>query len=337
VGIRGTGGLIQILPDGSTLVQGTSGIWFLANPSGSIDIPAGVSGLAPSDPKQPPRETADVPTAGPTPPTDKQVYVQGDERTTDGESVITLPTTPPTTAVLQSGSGYAVTMVFGASNGPVMAVGVDAMATFDAAGRMTAIPNLVIGDFYTLDAGGAHADFGTDGMLAWGRWIGPATVDNCGDGCVESVNYSASQGLHYVIGMPTALMPLSGLATYTLLGATRPTYIDGSSAPGTLTSGRLSVDFGQLSVGTNLNVTMSDGKGYAIGGSAPIAGNLFFATDFTGLTVSGTAGAACSSGCSALVSGFFAGTSAERAGLGYHINDFVANKDIIGAAAFKKQ
>ncbi|MDH5577540.1 MAG: FecR domain-containing protein, partial [Betaproteobacteria bacterium] len=57
VGIRGTGGLIQVLNDGSTLVQGTSGIWFLANPSGSIDIPAGVSGLAPVDPKQPPKET----------------------------------------------------------------------------------------------------------------------------------------------------------------------------------------------------------------------------------------------------------------------------------------
>ena len=35
VGIRGTGGLIQVLNDGSTLVQGTSGIWFLSNPSGS--------------------------------------------------------------------------------------------------------------------------------------------------------------------------------------------------------------------------------------------------------------------------------------------------------------
>jgi hypothetical protein len=82
---------------------------------------------------------------------------------------------------------------------------------------------------------------------------------------------------------------------------------------------------------------MSDGKGYAIGGSAPITGNLFVATDFTGLTVSGTTGGACSSsGCNALVSGFFAGASAERAGLGYHISDSGTGKDIIGAAAFKK-
>jgi hypothetical protein len=65
VGIRGTGGVIQVQDDGSTLVQGTSGVWFLANPSGTIDIPAGVSGVAPSDPNQPPQETTDVPTSGP--------------------------------------------------------------------------------------------------------------------------------------------------------------------------------------------------------------------------------------------------------------------------------
>ena len=47
VGIRGTGGLIEVLPDGSTLIRGSSGIWTLSNPSGSIDVPAGTSGLAP--------------------------------------------------------------------------------------------------------------------------------------------------------------------------------------------------------------------------------------------------------------------------------------------------
>lgn len=53
VGIRGTGGVIQVLNDGSTLVIGTSGIWSLTNPSGSIDVPAGVSGVAPSEPNTP--------------------------------------------------------------------------------------------------------------------------------------------------------------------------------------------------------------------------------------------------------------------------------------------
>src|SRR3954471_81231 len=39
IGIRGTGGLIAILNDGSTLINGTSGIWTLTNPSGTIDVP----------------------------------------------------------------------------------------------------------------------------------------------------------------------------------------------------------------------------------------------------------------------------------------------------------
>lgn len=329
VGIRGTGGVIQVLPDGATLVQGTSGIWFLSNPAGSIDIPAGVSGLAPSDPKQPPKETADVPTAGPTPPTKLVEYVQGEERTPTGAPVIT----PPTAGVLLSGSGYAATLVYGDGGSPAMAFGIDATATFDATGRMTAVPNLQ-SEFYTLGAGGTNADFGTDGILAWGRWIGPVTGDTCAAGCVLNVNYNANQGLHYVIGMPTASMPQLGTATYNLLGASKPTYIDGSVAPGTF-SGSLSVDFGQLTVGMNLNAAMPDGRGYGIGGSAPITGNLFVGTNFTGLTTSGTGGA-CISGCNALVSGFFAGASAERAGLGYHVSDLVSGKDVVGAAAFKK-
>jgi len=338
VGIRGTGGLIQILPDGSTLVQGTSGIWFLANPSGSIDIPAGVSGVAPADPREPPQESSVAPLAGPMPPVNLPGYVQGDQTTSSGDPVITPPgTTPP--GILTSGSGYAATLVFGDKASPNIATDTNATATFDAAGRMIAVPNLQ-GKFFNQGAGGAHADFGTDGILAWGRWVGPVTGDPCGDGCVLSEDYSANQGLHYVIGMPTPSMPKSGLATYTMLGATQPTYLDGSTTPGTF-SGSLSVDFGKFTVGTNLNVAMPDGRGYAIGGSAQISGSTFSGVQSFGqgtLTTSGTGGACTgTSGCNARVDGFFAGASAERAGLGYHINDLVANKDVIGAAAFKKQ
>jgi hypothetical protein len=38
-----------------------------------------------------------------------------------------------------------------------------------------------------------------------------------------------------------------------------------------------------------------------------------------------------------LVEGFFAGASAERAGLVYHIQDSSVGKDVLGAAAFTKQ
>jgi len=331
VGIRGTGGLIQVLPDSSTLVRGTSGIWFLANRAGTIDIQAGVSGLAPADPNQPPQETSDAPIVAPMPPLYLPGYVQGDQTTFTGEKKIEppVPTPPPPRG------GYTGTMSYSWSSSPQITITPNATATFDTAGRLTAITDS-IGQNFSSD-GTSFSDFGNDGIIAWGRWTGSVTGLADIDGLLTvNENYNANQGFHYVVGVPTAVMPQSGLATYTLLGATRPTYTDGSSAPGTL-SGSLSVDFGQFTVGTNLNVAMTDGKGYAIGGSAPITGNLFAANNFSGLTVSGTAGSACSSGCNALVSGFFAGASAERAGLGYYINDFVGNKNIIGAAAFTKQ
>jgi hypothetical protein len=332
VGIRGTGGLIQILPDGATLVQGTSGIWFLSNPSGTIDIPAGVSGLAPADPTQPPRETAAVPVAGPTPPTIAAgvEYVQGEQRADTGDPVLLLVTGGP---LLASGSGYLGTIAYGWLGGPQMTFTQGATATFDAVGRMTSISDS-FGQSFTYN-GAPFTDFGNDGIIAWGRWTGNVTgLANIRGPLAVNENYSANQGLHYIVGMPTAQMPTVGSATYTLLGATSPTYLDGSTAPGTLT-GNLNVNFGQMTVGVSLNVAMPDGKGYGVGGAAQISGNFIFGSTGTGLATSGTGGA-CINGCNALVNGFFAGTSAERVGLGYHINDIASSKDVIGAAAFKK-
>jgi hypothetical protein len=99
----------------------------------------------------------------------------------------------------------------------------------------------------------------------------------------------------------------------------------------------LSVDFARLTVGMNLNIAMPD-SAYAIGGSAPISGPTFTGFQQFGqgsLTVSG--GSCAVSGCNALVTGFFAGSAAERAGLGYHVNDSIAGKDVMGAAGFQKQ
>jgi hypothetical protein len=58
----------------------------------------------------------------------------------------------------------------------------------------------------------------------------------------------------------------------------------------------------------------------------------------TGLGYSFSQSSSCGScGCSVTTAGFFAGTSAERVGLGYHISDgFSAPVQVIGAAAFKK-
>ncbi|MGD9951900.1 MAG: FecR domain-containing protein [Burkholderiales bacterium] len=329
VGIRGTGGVIQVQDDGSTLVQGTSGIWFLANPAGTIDIPAGVSGVAPSDPNQPPQETTDVPTSGPAPLPPQQEFTQGEERESDGENIITTTSKP----VLVSGSGFTAVMFFGESGIPRSDFHSDAATSFDSTGAMTG--SSAGFTFYNLMPGGSHADFGTDGILAWGRWIGPVLGDSCGE-CTVNDDYNSNQGFHYVVGMPTASMPTTGSARYTMIGATQPTLVSGSATPGTF-NGSLTVNFdiGNPTVGMNLNIAVGS-LGYSISGSAPISGNTFSQQFAQGEGLAATTQSSCTSGCSAYVQGFFAGTDAARAGLGYHIDDFLGG-DVIGTAAFAKQ
>lgn len=326
VGIRGTGGRIEVLLDGSTLIAGTSGIWTLTNPSGTLDIPAGTFGRAPAAPDQPPQPTSQGPETGPAPLAPQPpVFTQGEQRTETGA-----PAGIPTVTPLATADGY--TFAIGHDQFIlIVQVYSGSTAVFDAAGRMTAAGPST----FKLEPGGSHAEFGTDGVLAWGRWIGPVTLAT---DTTSLVNYTANEGLHYVVGLPTPVMPTSGTATYSLLGATSPTYTDGSTAPGKF-SGSLNVDFGQGTVGMDLNIAINN-RGYAIGGTAQISGSNFSGTRNFGsgsLTVSGTGGACQGgSGCNAMVNGFFSGASAERAGLGYHIDDPNGNRSLLGAAAFKK-
>ncbi len=323
VGIRGTGGLIAVLPDGSTLIRGSSGIWSLTNASGSIDVPAGTSGLAPADPSQPPQETNGIPQVSPAPPgTAGPGYVAGDVVTNTGDPVI------QTVIPLKSGSGYAVNVAYGVSlEGIVGALdtGGSASATLNSTGQLTQVS---FGGNTYQQISGSQTEFGTDGILAWGRWTGTAAVPGSG---VET--YDADQGLHYVIGMPTPTMPTTGSATYSLLGATRPTYVNANTVPG-LFSGSIDVIFGaRASVTTrNFTVAMPDQTFSLTDATSAISGRSF------GMSTTATSNSACSGGCSADISGFFAGANAERIGVGYVINPGITNQSysVVGAAAFTK-
>jgi len=325
VGIRGTGGVIQVQDDGSTLVIGTSGIWSLTNPAGSVDVPAGTSALAPTDPGQPPQETTQAPTSGPAPVQQKQPeFVAGEQRDEQGQIVVPPPLAPEPT--------YFAFLFFseGGTSGVASADFLFGAPQFDGLGRLTQISGN--GTVYTLDpVSGVHADFGTDGILTWGRWTGLVTGSiDTGDGIFPFQEpYTSNQGFHYVVGIPTSIMPTTGTATYTLIGASRPTYVaDIGVSPGTFT-GSLSVDFSALTVGMNLNVAMPN-QNYGITGNAPINGPTFAGDTFQrSLSCSG------GSGCDAFVAGFFSGSNAERAGLGYHIMPLF-DTDIVGTAAFRR-
>jgi hypothetical protein len=176
------------------------------------------------------------------------------------------------------------------------------------------LPGGRIAETWLLDSGGSHADFGTDGILAWGRRVGNTTTPAHG-----ALTFSDTTGVHYVVGMPTptANMPQSGTATYTLIGSTRPTFVDGSigSGVGQLTLGQLTIaDWSKAQVLVDLRITMPNSGNFSIGGTANISGNTILGGGNTGL------GGSCPfSGCSASVEGFFAGTNAERAGLTYEV------------------
>ncbi len=348
VGIRGTGGLIQILPDGSTLVNGTSGIWSLTNPAGSIDVPAGTSGLAPSDPKAPPQQTSDGPTVPPpptTPPQQPRGTESGSCENTNDPACLFLGTpTGPSAPVLTTGSGFGIATAFFADvcqdnciEGNVLA-GSNANAVFNASGQLTSVtftqPFSSTVNTLVLGSGGSHADFGTDGVIAWGRWIGPVSLTfDIGEGAAtDNRTYGPNEGLHYVVGMPTPALPTTGSGTYALLGATRPTYLDGSTAPGTF-SGSMNVTFSAMTfVNANFNIAMPDGKGFALTGTTCTSSSVFSMVP----SVVGSGGA-CICGCQSYVQGFFSGANAERAGVGYHVRDLSASRELVGAAGFKKQ
>jgi hypothetical protein len=260
------------------------------------------------------------------PPLNLPGYVQGDQRTANGDSLITtdgapvIPPPPP--AVLLSGSGYQFIAAF--SSGALEDSGVfpdSVTATFNATGQLTAQngPN----SYSTaLLPGGSHAEFSTDGILAWGRWIGNVQMNSAG----STENFPGEQGYHYVVGIPTAVMPTSGGPwTYTLAGATSPTYGNGGTLPGSF-SGTLSVTFaGTATVDAAFNITMPDAT-YGVTGRAVTSSATF---GFVPVVTN------CSSACGQ-VSGFFAGTSAERAGVGYWIQDSTGGRQIFGAAAFSR-
>ena len=329
IGIRGTGGVIQVRDDGSTLVVGTSGIWSLTNATGSIDVPAGVSALAPAACDSAPQRTSQAPQAGPAPLVLPVAYVQGDQRDANGNlldlttaQVVLPPVAPPTEP--PPVTGFDVVFTYDRLDEFAPDIGSNVTVRFNSSGQLVQADSSSRG--YRLGTGGTHADFGTDGILTWGRWIGRVVLPG------GEVEYSPNQGFHYVVGLPTITLPSTGTATYGLASAnsaTRPTYVSGITDPGTFT-GSLTVVFnGQANITGAFQAQMPDHT-YAwnvIGGTS--TANFSLATTPTSGCVVG--------GCTIRTDGFFAGAAAERAGLGYTIEDTSRSQKVVGAAALTRR
>ena len=348
VGIRGTGGLIYIAPDGSTWILGSSGVWTMTNPAGSVEVPAGTSATSAADGKRPPERTEKLPVyTAPKVEETKKEYAQGETRSSSGAQA-DIPTFKP----LVTGSGYSLAYHGGGSsaggeggtinNNSSGTYGTKVNATFTSLGLMTAFSqDSIPGGFgigYSGQLGpegksGSHAEFSTtSGVLAWGRWIGTMNVG----GTTQTA--SSNQGLHYVVGTPPTSMPTGQKFTYDMIGSTKPTAIDGSVAPGTLTSATLSGTFGVTGLTGVSNLSLA----------GTIGGKTFNAPNVSGYINNAASATFCGSGsytgtlnpsCSSVsVIGFFAGSGASNAGFTYQLNNtsLVGSPAVVGAAAFSK-
>jgi hypothetical protein len=353
IGIRGTGGLIQVLPDGSTLITGNSGVWSLGNQAGSVDVPAGKAAKAGPNQTVPPSESVEGPllpppqgplatplwptesdalTAMPTGapnsaplfiPGPETVLVAGDNVTNSGlPASLVSPLSCGTSAGCEVAYATLVSSVgastkFHANPGDVTLAGDGSMTAFtDGAG----VPRTLTG---------THVDGGSSGgVVTWGRWVGSATLGG--------TPWSGFQTLAYVTGLPSPIADItamSGTFTFNLIGATAPT--DSLGNVGTVTGGQLVGTFGPSPTVTinNFNFSLA-GSAYSMTSAAiPVpTGGPYAPFSSPGVPVNGTA---CPTTCFAQVNGQFMGAGATHAGFAYNFQN-VSATNIVGAAAFKR-
>jgi len=189
---------------------------------------------------------------------------------------------------------------------------------------------------YSIGSAGV-AQSGTDPEtgLTWGRWSGGVALVTAG-GAQQPLSLEG-RSLHYIFSGvqngPVAL-PLTGSATYDLIGSTSPT--DNAGNVGTLNSATLAANFTNRTVDTNVNLTIA---GQTINGAAngvPIYREQYFTAfrgNAAGLPVPQQLVITCNPACpqaGGSIDGFFAGRNAQGAGMMYNLNG------ASGAAAFRR-
>jgi hypothetical protein len=196
--------------------------------------------------------------------------------------------------------------------------------TFDPSGSLAKLTNAS----WQLETSEAPAEFGADGVVAWGRWASGT-----------STNWGGRSGTAPMIAMnyiSGAQSPSQGVlhATYSAFASTAPTAISGAS----LAVGSSNAVAGTVSIGNGTaalelhNITVG-GHTYSLTASAG-----FYAT--TGVLAGGTVtsddgGCPCTAQVmnAGAVQGWFFGANGERAGFNYGFSSAVG--DVSGAVVFK--
>lgn len=217
----------------------------------------------------------------------------------------------------------------------------------DANFRLAALPGVT--DSGTIDTaiyaiGNASirsADVSPLVMLRWGRWSGgTADVTNLVSGATQALDLT-QRSLHWIEGSDLAapVMPVTGTATYALIGGTTPT--DRVGNVGILNNATLNADFTSQQIAASFDVTVNNVNVIATGGGSIGAAQGLqshqFAGSFNGGTISNSANTPQGS-----FTGFFTSPGGTQpgvpggAGVTYSISDG-PNFTIDGAAAFRNR
>ncbi len=216
----------------------------------------------------------------------------------------------------------------------------------DSANNLTGFtspyPGRALDEPATWDIGtSSNTDTGFDTMtvLRWGRWSGGiASGILQSDGSDVSIDL-ANQSLHWISGPDAAppVMPVTGTANYSLVGATSPT--DSFGNTGVLGSATFFADFTNFSVDSTLVIDIA-GSTWSAGGSGtfgrdPTLPTYLFDGTYLSVDIDGV------SGGTGVFSGFFsaAGATSDPAipggvGLTYSLQDAQSGTTVSGAAAF---
>jgi len=193
-----------------------------------------------------------------------------------------------------------------------------------------------------------------NGIISWGRWANGQILQIAGynptsNSTAGPVSMPANNGFNYIVGERTTQSNLENIKTnlsFSLLGATTPTYVQSAPGSWSVTSGTFNANFANStpSISGNMGLYNSQPAGYGFY-NMTINGSLSPAAAYNVVTtnvnlVSGSL-ATCSGGCPGAGNITFYGNAqatgtagANAAGLSYNFN--TGSNVIQGVAVFKR-
>jgi hypothetical protein len=302
IGIRGTEYSVKYTNSIEVFV--TDGAISVDNQAGSFTVPGGTGVLISND-QTPPQQTDQKPVLPPETP----VYEQQQQVT---QQVPPPPNPFITQQTILTGTitGNWAVSSFSPSSFTALDRGIDQTIVLDANGVLTSFTGLDA-DFFefpgvTTVGSSTPTSQGNDGIIAWGRWAGGQTG---GDNVRDLTDVNGEGPLHYIVGLPaTNLPPLGTMATYSMIGATVPSFNTSVFSSVSVLDSSLVVHFGTSSAFLNIS--------FNVDGSVASGSNIF--QNLNGARFEGSGSIFGNGFCGSIsTAGFLAGEGGVRAGMAY--------------------